>query len=62
MPAYRTIQAALTKMYGEEAESFAKFPALAERFQAADPDNFCKISYYKETGHFQAAFFAPAGC
>ena len=35
--AYRTIQAVLTEMYGDEAESFAKFPAYAERFQAADP-------------------------
>jgi hypothetical protein len=49
-------------MYSDEAESFAKFPAFAERFQAVDPDNFCKIAYHKETSHFQAAFFAPVGC
>jgi hypothetical protein len=49
-------------MYGDEAKSFAKFPAFVERFQAVDPDNFCKIAYHKETGHFQAAFFAPVGC
>jgi hypothetical protein len=61
MQAYRTIQAVLTEMYGDEAKSFAKFPALAERFQAADPDNFCKIAYHEATGHFQAAFFAPGG-
>jgi cytochrome c553 len=59
--AYRTIQAVLTEMYGDEAESFAKFPAYAERFQAADPDNYCKIKKHKETGNFQAAFFAPVG-
>lgn len=62
MLAYRTIQAVLTEMYGDEAESFAKFPALAERFQAADEDNFCKIAYHDETSHFQAAFFAPRAC
>ena len=62
MPAYRTIQAVLTEMYSDEAESFSKFPALAERFRAADPVNYCKIAHHKQTGHFQAAFFAPAGC
>jgi hypothetical protein len=60
MPAYWTIQAVLAEMYGDKAESFAKFPAFAERFQAADPHNFCKIAFHEETGHFQAAFFAPA--
>jgi hypothetical protein len=49
-------------MYGDKAKPFSKFPALAERFQAVDPDNFCKIAHHEETGHFQAAFFAPAGC
>ena len=48
-------------MYGDEAESFAKFPAYAERFQAADPTNYCKIQIHKETGHFIGAFFAPGG-
>jgi hypothetical protein len=48
-------------MYSDEAESFSKFLAFAERFHAADKDNYYKISYYKETGHFQAAFFAPLG-
>jgi hypothetical protein len=61
MPAYHTIQAVLTEMYGDKAESFSKFPALVERFQAADSDNYVKIVYHKETGHFQAAFFAPVG-
>ena len=61
MQAYRTIQAILAEMYGDEADSFAKFPAFAERFKAADPENFCKIETHKETGHFLAAFFAPAG-
>jgi hypothetical protein len=60
MLTYWTIQAVLAKMYGDEAESFAKFPAFAERFQAADPYNFCKIASHEETSHFQAAFFAPA--
>ena len=48
-------------MYGDEAESFAKFLAYIERFQAADLDNYCKIKKHKETGNFQAAFFALVG-
>jgi hypothetical protein len=59
--AYWTIQAVLTEMYRDKAESFAKFPALAERFIAADEYNFCNFSYYDNTYHFQAAFFAPGG-
>jgi hypothetical protein len=47
-------------MYGDEADSFAKFPAYAERFQAADSGNYCRIQVHKETGHFMAAFFALA--
>jgi hypothetical protein len=46
-------------MYGDEATSFAKFPAFIERFKAADLENFCKIETHKEIGHFLAAFFAP---
>jgi hypothetical protein len=61
LQAYRTIQAVLTEMYSDKADSFAKFPAYAERFKAADPENFCKIETHKETGHFTGAFFAPAG-
>ncbi len=60
MAAYRTIQATIAEMYGDEADSFAKFPALAERFIAADSDNYVKIRTHPTTGHFQAAFFAPA--
>jgi hypothetical protein len=60
MPAYWTIQAVLAKMYSNKAESFAKFPAFAEQFQAVDLYNFCKIASHKETSYFQAAFFAPA--
>jgi hypothetical protein len=48
-------------MYSNESESFAKFPAFADRFRAADLDNYCKIAMQKETRQFQAAFFAPAG-
>jgi len=48
-------------MYSNKAKSFAKFLAYAKRFKAADSNNFYKIATYKETGHFQAAFFAPAG-
>jgi hypothetical protein len=39
-------------MYSDEAESFLKFLALAEQFRAADPVNYCKIAYYKQTGYF----------
>jgi hypothetical protein len=59
--AYRTIQAALDEMYGDEAESFAKFPAYRERFMAADEGNYCNIQVNKETGSFMGIFFAPAG-
>jgi hypothetical protein len=48
-------------MYSNEAESFAKFPALAEQFIAIDKYNFCNFAYYPKTYHFQAAFFAPRG-
>jgi hypothetical protein len=60
MAAYRTIQAAITEMYGDEAESFAKFPALAEQFIQADSNNYVKIRNHPTTGSFQAAFFMPA--
>lgn len=59
--AYRTIQAILTKMYSDKAKSFAKFLAYVERFQAADPTNYCKIQVHKEIGHFLSVFFAPSG-
>jgi hypothetical protein len=48
-------------MYGDEAESFAKFPAYVEQFEAVDSKNFYKLAFHEATGHFQAAFFAPAG-
>jgi hypothetical protein len=47
-------------MYSSEAKSFAKFLALVERFQAANRDNYVTIKKHKETGNFQAAFFALA--
>jgi hypothetical protein len=50
--AYCTIQAVLLEMYSNEADSFAKFLAYAERFKAADPNNYAKIQVHKETGHF----------
>jgi hypothetical protein len=48
-------------MYGDEAESFAKFLAFEEQYRAADPYNFSRIAFHKGTSYFQAAFFAPAG-
>jgi len=47
-------------MYGDEAESFAKFPALAEWFIQADSNNYVKIQSHPTTGSFQAAFFMLA--
>ena len=52
MLAYQTIQAVLTKMYNDEAESFAKFLTLAERFIAVDEYNFCNIAYHAESYYF----------
>jgi hypothetical protein len=60
MLVYQTIQAVLTKMYSDEAKSFAQFLAFVERYHAADQGNFYNIAYYKETMHFQATFFALA--
>ena len=59
--AYYTIQAILTKMYSDEAKSFAKFLAYVERFQTIDLTNYCKIQIHKEIGYFIGAFFAPSG-
>jgi hypothetical protein len=47
-------------MYSNKADSFAKFPAYAKRFQAADLENYYQIQVYKETGYFIRAFFALA--
>ena len=43
-------------MHDSRADSFAKFPAYAKRFRAADPTNSCKIQVHKETGHFWDPF------
>ncbi len=59
--AYRTIQAVLANMYGNQESSFGRFPAYAERLQAADPFNAVRIINSKSTGYFLAAFFALAG-
>jgi len=47
-------------MYNSKVESFAKFPALVKRFQAANYNNYVTIKKHKETSNFQAAFFALA--
>jgi hypothetical protein len=52
MLAYCTIQAVLTEMYGDKAESFLKFLALAEWFIAVDEYNFCHFSYHPNTYYF----------
>jgi hypothetical protein len=46
-------------MYGDKAESFAKFPAYGSQFKVVDPDNYCHIQVHKGIGYFQAAFFTP---
>jgi hypothetical protein len=58
--AHRTIKALQEEIDGDEADSFARFPAFAERYLAADTDNFCKLEV-DENGHFEAFFMAPAG-
>jgi hypothetical protein len=44
-------------MYSDEAESFAKFLALAERFQALNPDNFVSLPTTKRLATFKLHFF-----
>lgn len=48
-------------MYSDKANSFVKFLAYAERFIAANLENYCKIKVYKETSHFLGVFFALVG-
>jgi hypothetical protein len=38
-------QAILTKMWGNESKSFAKFPDYIKRFKDADPRSFRLIKY-----------------
>jgi hypothetical protein len=40
MQAWRTIQALLIKIDGDEADCFAKFPAYIKRYKAADMFNY----------------------
>jgi hypothetical protein len=40
MQAWRTIQALLIEIDGDEANCFAKFPAYIERYKAADKFNY----------------------
>lgn len=47
-------------MYGDEAESFAKFPVYTEQFEATDSKNSYYLAFHEATSHFQAAFFASA--
>jgi hypothetical protein len=39
-------------MYSDEVESFAKFPAYEQRFQAVDLVNYYKIKKHKDTSNF----------
>ena len=61
MQAWRTIQALLIEIDGDEADCFAKFPAYIERYKAADKFNYAQIKQ-SERGNFEAVFFCLAGC
>ncbi len=58
--AHCTIKALQEEIDSDEADSFARFPAFAERYLAADVDNFCKLEV-DENSYFEAFFIAPAG-
>jgi hypothetical protein len=59
--AYRTIQALLVEIDGDEANCFAKFPAYIERYLAVHPCYYADLKL-SPNGNFEAVFFAPAGC
>jgi len=62
MQAYRTKQALIKELDGDEAEAFAKILALCQRIQAADADNFVATSWSNSTfSKFEAIFVAPVG-
>jgi hypothetical protein len=61
MQAYRTIQALLIELDGDEANSFAKFPAYIERYMATHLENYADLKL-SPNGNFEAVFFCPAGC
>jgi hypothetical protein len=47
-------------MWGNESESFAKFPDYIKRFEDADPHSFAAFTA-DSAGRFEAAFFCPGG-
>jgi hypothetical protein len=58
--AYRTKQALLRELDGDEDEAFAKIPALCQRIQAADKDNYVVTKWSNgNSGKFEAIFVAP---
>jgi hypothetical protein len=59
--AWRTIQALLVEIDGDEADCFAKFPAYIKLYKAADRFNYAYLKL-SEKGNFETAFFALAGC
>src|SRR5277367_2776458 len=60
LQAYRTKQALLKELDGDEAEAFAKIPALCERIRAADKDNYV-VTVWSDgnVGKFEAILVAP---
>ena len=58
--AYYTIKALQEEIDSDKADSFAWFPAFAERYLAANIDNFYKLEV-DENSYFEAFFIAPAG-
>jgi hypothetical protein len=59
--AYRTIQALLVEIDGDEADCFAKFPTYIERYLAVHPYYYTDLKLLPNR-NFEAVFFAPAGC
>jgi hypothetical protein len=62
--AYRTKQALLRELEGDESEAFAKIPALCQRIRQVDEDNYVVVSWSDNTtstGNFKAIFIAPLG-
>jgi hypothetical protein len=61
MQAWRTIQAFLQEIDGDESDCFAKFPAYIKRYKVADALNYAQLKL-SQNGNFEVVFFCPAGC
>jgi hypothetical protein len=61
MQAWRTIQALLIELDGDEADCFAKFLSYIEWYMAANSRNFANLKL-STNGNFEAAFFCLVRC